>query len=104
MALGGCTSAKKALVGALPALLSVVFASAGTWRYPVNDGFAGAIHTYPPVEIGDGSASAVVPVSRSHGGPNVWLAVLAAVVAGVGTGLGARLLRRPASLSRPAEV
>jgi hypothetical protein len=83
---------------------SVVFASAGTWRYRVNDGFAGAIHTYPPVEIGDGSASAVVPVSGSHGGPNVWLAVLAAVVAGLGTGLAARLLRPPAGLSRPAEV
>lgn len=83
---------------------SVVFASAGTWRYRVNDGFAGAIHTYPPVEIGSGSPSAVVPVSGSDGGPNVWLALLAAVVAGLGASLAARLLRRPGGLSRPAEV
>jgi YtkA-like len=30
---------------------TVVFASAGTWSYRVDDGFA-AVHTYPPVRIG----------------------------------------------------
>ena len=83
---------------------SVVSASAGRWRYRVNDGFAGAIHTYPPVEIGRGSPSAIVPVSGSDGRPNVWLALLAAVIASLGAGLGARLLRRPSGLSGPAEV
>ena len=32
---------------------SVVFPSAGTWRYEVNDGFlSGVVHTFPPVEVG----------------------------------------------------
>jgi hypothetical protein len=83
---------------------SVIFASAGTWRYRVNDGFAGAIHTYPPVEIGGRSASAMVTVSHSDGDANVWLALIAAVVAGLGAGLAARLLRRPGGLSRPAQA
>ena len=83
---------------------SVVFASAGTWRYRVDDGFAGAIHTYPPVDIGGGSASAVVAVSDSDGQPNIWLALSAAVVAGLGAGLAAQLLRRPGGVSRPAQA
>jgi hypothetical protein len=83
---------------------SVVFASAGTWRYRVDDGFAGAIHTYPAVDIGGGSAGAVVAVAGSGGGPSVWLALLAAVVAGLGAGLAARLLRRPGGLSRPGRA
>jgi hypothetical protein len=82
----------------------VVFASAGTWRYRVDDGFAGAIHTYPAVDIGGGSASAVVAVAGSGGGPKVWLALLAAVVAGLGAGLAARLLRRAGGLSRPDQA
>jgi hypothetical protein len=80
---------------------TVVFRSADTWRYRVDDGFAGVIHTYPPVEIGGGSAGAVVAVAGSGGRPNVWLALLAAAVAGLGAGLAARLLRRPGGLSRP---
>jgi hypothetical protein len=74
---------------------SVVFASAGTWRYRIDDGFAGAVHTYAPVEIGRGSERAVVAVAGSGGSPNVWPALLAAVVAGLGAGLAARLLGRP---------
>jgi hypothetical protein len=83
---------------------SVVFASAGRWHYRINDGFAGAIHTYPPVEIGGGWKRAVVAVAGSGGGPNVWLALLAAVVAGLGAGLAAGLLRRPGGQSRPGRA
>jgi hypothetical protein len=83
---------------------SVVFASAGLWRYRVNDGFAGAIHTYPPVAIGGSSATVSAPVSDSNGGPNVGLALLAAGVAGLGAGLAPRLLRPPRAIGRPAQA
>ena len=76
----------------------VVFPSAGTWSYRVNDGFAGAIHEFPPVQIGGSSASA----GGSEGGPNVGLALLVAALAGLGAGLAARLLGRPRRTDRPA--
>lgn len=78
----------------------VVFSSAGTWRYSVNDGFAGAIHDFPPVQIGGSSASA----GGSGSGPNVGLALLVAALAGLGAGLAARLLERPRGVGRPAEA
>ncbi|MET0972031.1 MAG: hypothetical protein ABWY95_01280 [Thermoleophilaceae bacterium] len=59
---------------------SVIFESAGTWRYSVEDGFVGYTHRYPPVGIG-GAARA----STSTGGPDTWLAIVAAALAGLGT-------------------
>ena len=78
----------------------VVFPSAGTWSYRVNDGFAGAIHEFPPVQIGGSSVSAGGP----DGGPNVGLALLVAALAGLGAGLAARLIGRPRRARRPAEA
>jgi YtkA-like len=78
----------------------VVFPSAGTWRYEVNDGFAGAIHEFPPAEIGRGSVGAAV----SDSGPNVGLALLLAAVAGLGAGLLTVVLRRQRRAARTAEA
>ena len=78
----------------------VVFPSAGTWSYSVDDGFAGAIHEFPPVQIGGSSASA----AGAGGGPNVGLALLLAILAGVGAGFAARLITRPRGAGRPAEA
>ena len=80
----------------------VVFPSAGTWTYRVNDGFgypAGVGHDYPPVRIGGAAAS-----TGGASGPDVGLALLIAALAGLGVGLAARLLRRPRAAGRPAEA
>ncbi|HET6547279.1 MAG TPA: FixH family protein [Solirubrobacter sp.] len=54
---------------------SVTFPTAGTWTYEVDDGFiTGQPHTFPPVEIGDGSAGA--PGTSDDGGGSLgWLAI-----------------------------
>ena len=78
----------------------VVFPSAGTWSYRVDDGFAGAIHEFPPVQIGGSSAS----TGGSDGGPNIGLALLVAALAGLGAGVAARVLWRPRGAGRPAEA
>jgi YtkA-like len=84
---------------------TVVFGSAGTWRYVVDDGFM-ARHSYPPVQIGkDGkqaapepvalaSTAAAAPPSTGDGGPDYLLALVAAAVAAVAAGFGAALLQR----------
>jgi hypothetical protein len=93
----------------------VVFESAGSWRYSIDDGYS-AIHSYPPVQVGAGSAPAQPaaspaqpaasppPDEGSSGGPNVLLALSAALLAGLAAGLVTRLLARPSSAGRPAEA
>ena len=66
----------------------VRFDSPGTWRYAVEDGYAGFTHRYPPVQIGARQAVAAAGVDE---GPNLLLALLAAAVAGAG---GFVLVRR----------
>jgi len=47
--------------------VSVVFPSAGTWSYQVDDGFISATpHTFPPAEIGRALAQA--PAATTGGG------------------------------------
>ncbi len=80
----------------------VVFPSAGTWTYRVNDGFghpSGVAHDYPPVRIGGGVAPAA-----GGSGPDVGLALFIAGLAGLGVGMAAWLLRRPRGAGRPAEA
>jgi hypothetical protein len=84
---------------------TVVFESAGTWRYVVDDGFT-ARHSYPPVEIGKGgkkastqpvaavNTAAATPPSAGDDGPNVLLALGAAAVAALAAGFGAAFLQR----------
>jgi hypothetical protein len=51
---------------------TVVFPTAGTWRYSVHDGYlAGVTHTFPPATIRAGAP--VVP--RAEGGTHAWLAI-----------------------------
>jgi hypothetical protein len=88
----------------------VVFPTAGTWRYAIDDGFS-QTHTFAPVEIGSsravpvpgsqsspGPAGARGPVDRDGddgGGGNVAAALGAAVAAGLLAALAAVLgLRR----------
>ena len=56
----------------------VEFPAAGEYRYAVDDGFVGAVHTYPPVTIG---AAASVPPAPSDGPPWAPIAAAAAVAA-----------------------
>jgi YtkA-like len=84
---------------------TVVFESAGTWRYVVDDGFS-ARHNYPPVRIGKGgkkastqpvaavNTAAATPPSAGDDGPNVLLALGAAAVAALAAGFGAAFLQR----------
>ncbi|HEV2873738.1 MAG TPA: FixH family protein [Thermoleophilaceae bacterium] len=93
---------------------TVVFASAGTWRYVVDDGFA-ARHSYPAVQVGKGgkraatepvaaiNAAAAAPPSAGDDGPNVLLALGAAAVAALAAGLGAAYLQRRRGGTSPAE-
>lgn len=55
----------------------VVFPTAGTWTYEVNDGFVtGQPHTFPPVEIGAPASAVTTPADDGDGGVNVvWLAL-----------------------------
>jgi hypothetical protein len=72
----------------------VVFPSAGTWRYAVDDGFS-QTHTFGPVRIGGGEETTVAasPAS-SDGGPDVGLALAIAAIAGVVAALGLAVVRR----------
>jgi YtkA-like len=70
---------------------SVVFASAGTWRYSVDDDFA-ATHSFAPVTIGKGETTQVAGLSDDD--PDYLLALAAAAVAGLAAGLIAMGLRR----------
>jgi hypothetical protein len=92
---------------------TVVFASAGTWRFAVHDGFA-AKHEFRPVQIGEGgktgagerpavaTTAAATPPSAGGDGPNLLLALGAAAVAAVAAGLGAALLQRRRGGPNPA--
>jgi hypothetical protein len=94
---------------------SVVFASAGTWRYRVDDGFTGQ-HTFPPVRIGEGAKQASVaatttavstppspgPPAQGGTGPDWLLAVLAAGLAALAAGLGAAFVQRRRGGPSPA--
>jgi hypothetical protein len=87
----------------------VVFPSAGTWQYVVDDGFT-KTHTFAPVRVATGgggktpvaasATSAAPPGSSDGGGPDIQLALAVAAVAGLGAALGSAALqgRRP----RPA--
>jgi hypothetical protein len=87
---------------------TVVFASAGTWNYAVDDGFS-ATHTYPPVSIGKDAEKQTAAAGGSGGapgggapgggppsddGPDYLLALAAAAVAALAAALGAAALQR----------
>ena len=65
---------------------SVVFPSAGSWRYVVDDGFS-ARHSFGPVRVGDatrgagGSVPVAVATPEEDGGP--WGAFAVALAAGL---------------------
>lgn len=102
---------------------TVVFGSAGTWNYWVDDDFA-AKHSYPPVRIGKGgkrTASADADVSEVAGageaggspsggeatgsggdGPDYLPALAAAAVAALAAGLGAAAFQRRRGGPSPA--
>ena len=67
---------------------AVVFPSAGTWTYEVNDGFiTGQPHTYPPVQIGEAASAPAAATTSDDGGPGMgWLAIpgIALLLAAVG--------------------
>ena len=67
---------------------AVVFPSAGTWNYEVNDGFiTGQPHTYPPVQIGAPASAPAAATTSDDGGPGLgWLAIggIALLLAAVG--------------------
>jgi hypothetical protein len=75
----------------------VEFASAGTWRYVVDDGFV-ARHSYPPVTIGRNGGQRPVAAAGLGGtdgdGPDYLLALAAAAVAGLGAALAAAAVQR----------
>jgi hypothetical protein len=84
---------------------TVVFASAGTWKLVVDDGFT-ARHSFPAVQIGKGgkqaatepvaaiNTAAATPPSAGDDGPDYLLALAAAAVAALAAGLGAAHLQR----------
>jgi hypothetical protein len=75
---------------------TVVFESAGTWRYVVDDGFA-ARHSYPAVEVGNGGNTALtsgIGASGSDDGPDWLLAILVAAAAALVAGFGMAALQR----------
>jgi YtkA-like len=83
---------------------SVVFPSAGSWRYVVDDDFS-ARHSFGPARIAEPRASAKVPVAAAvpragdgdDRGGSVGLALAAALAAGlIAAGLVVLLRRRPA--------
>ncbi len=92
----------------------VVFPTAGTWTYVVDDGFT-QTHTFAPVRITAGVAEATpVAAARPHapvaaaggGGPDLVLAFGAALAAGLLVGALVLLVRRrgsagPAAPARP---
>jgi hypothetical protein len=98
---------------------TVVFASAGTWRYVVDDGFT-AKHDYPPVEIGESgkkkaagdlvavanTAAATPPsagtAASEDDGPNYLLALAAAAAAGLLAAGAAAFVQRRRGGTSPA--
>jgi hypothetical protein len=92
---------------------TVVFASAGTWKLVVDDGFT-ARHSFPAVQIGKGgkkagmesvalaNTAAATPPSPGDDGPNLLLALGAAAVAALAAGLGAAYLQRRRGGPSPA--
>jgi hypothetical protein len=97
---------------------TVVFASAGTWRYVVDDGFT-AKHDYPAVEIGEdgkkkagdlvavaNTAAATPPrpggTPSADDGPNYLLALAAAAAAGLLAGGAAAFVQRRRGGPSPA--
>jgi hypothetical protein len=76
---------------------NVVFASAGTWTYAVDDGFVG-VRTYPPVSIGSGGESRGATTAGLGGGggdgPDYLLAFSLAAIAGLTAGLAAAAVQR----------
>jgi hypothetical protein len=90
---------------------SVIFPSAGSWRYVVDDGFS-ARHSFGPVRVAERGASAKVPLAaaipatgdRDDGGESWGLALAAALAAGLSAaGLVALLQRRPRAGTTRAE-
>ena len=74
---------------------SVVFPSAGTWEYVVDDGFSQR-HSYPPVTIG-----APGPAAPPDDDPFPWAAFIAALAAGaVAAAATSLLVRRRAAPAR----
>jgi hypothetical protein len=75
----------------------VVFASAGTWTYAVDDGFVG-MRTYPPVSIatsGEERVAASAGLGGAGGdGPDYLLAFAVAAIAGLAAGLAAAAIQR----------
>jgi hypothetical protein len=76
---------------------NVVFDSAGTWTYSVDDGFVG-VRTYPPVSIGRGGERQVATTaglgSGGGDGPDYVLAFAVAAIAGLTAGLVAAAVQR----------
>jgi hypothetical protein len=75
----------------------VVFDSAGTWNYAVDDGFMGA-RSYPPVSIGTSGEKRVATAAGLGGGggdgPDFLLAFAVAAIAGLTAGLAAAAVQR----------
>jgi YtkA-like len=75
----------------------VVFTSAGTWTYAVDDGFTGE-RMYPPVSIGRPGQERIAASAGLGGaggdGPDYVLALSVAAVAALAAGLGAAALQR----------
>jgi hypothetical protein len=82
----------------------VVFATAGTWRYAIDDGFT-QTHDFAPATIG--AAASTPPAKASSAGANVGAAFAAAAAAGLLAALLAAALerrRRPDPAPEPAAV
>jgi hypothetical protein len=81
----------------------VVFPSAGTWNFAVDDGFT-QTHTFPPIRVGSGDGvtktAAAAPSAGgaddggSGGGSDLPLALAIAGIAALAAALGATALRR----------
>lgn len=82
----------------------VVFTSAGTWTYAIDDGFVG-VRTYPPVSIarnGEARVAAAAGLGSASGdGPDYLLALAVAAIAGLTAGLAAAAVQRRRGGSAP---
>jgi hypothetical protein len=74
---------------------NVVFPSAGTWEYAIDDDFS-QTHTFPPVKIGGGDDADVAAsgVGASDDGSDLPLAIGIAAIAGIAVALAVVALRR----------
>src|SRR5919202_857873 len=82
--------------------VDVVFPSAGTWRYAIDDGFT-LTHTFAPVAIGSSRAVGAASASARPAPADARGDVGAALVAAAAAGLLAALLTALAMRRRPAE-